>query len=125
MTDALRLLDPRTIEAAHEADIVALAKRVGAKLTRVRATEWKWAGPCPGCGGTDRFALNKELGIFNCRGFGGGDAIAMVRHSLGLNFVEAVEFIVGSSCVAEARADPAPADRTFQNRRRSHARDTP
>ena len=33
----------------------------------------------------------------------------MVRHSLGLNFVEAVEFIVGSSCVAEARADPAPA----------------
>ena len=53
--------------------------------------------PRPGCGGTDRFALNKELGIFNCRRFGGGDTIAMVRHALGLDFVEAVEFIVGSS----------------------------
>ena len=28
MTDALRLLDPRTIEAAHEADIVALANEL-------------------------------------------------------------------------------------------------
>ena len=109
MTDSPHLLDPRLIEAARAADIVALAKRAGARLKDVRAAEWKWAGPCPGCGGTDRFALNKELGIFNCRRFGGGDTIAMVRHALGLDFVEAVEFIVGSSCAAEARADPAPA----------------
>ena len=109
MTDSPHLLDPRLIEAARAADIVALAKRAGARLKDVRAAEWKWAGPCPGCGGTDRFALNKELGIFNCRRFGGGDTIAMVRHALGLDFVEAVEFIVGSSCVAEARADSAPA----------------
>ena len=99
MTDAPRLLDPRLIEAAREADIVALAKRVGAKLTRVRALKWKWAGPCPNCGGDDRFALNTEFGTFNCRGFGGGDTIAMVQHARGLDFVAAVEFITGESQV--------------------------
>src|ERR1700722_15420627 len=102
MTDAPRLLDPRTIEAAHEADIVNLAKRVGPKLTRVRALKWKWAGPCPNCGGTDRFALNTELGTFNCRGFGGGDTIAMVQHARGLDFVAAVEFITGEKQVTSA-----------------------
>src|SRR5277367_6675138 len=104
-----RLVDPRLVEAARAADIVALGERVGARLKRVTATEWKWAGPCPACGGTDRFSLNKERRIFNCRGFGGGDTIAMVRHALGLDFAGAIEFIVESSCVAEARADPAPA----------------
>ena len=97
MTDAPRLHDPRTIEAAREADIVALAKRVGAKLTRVRALKWKWAGPCPNCGGTDRFALNTEIGTFNCRGFGGGDTIAMVQHARGLSFPDAIEFITGEN----------------------------
>ena len=102
MTDAPRLIDPRLIEKAHEADIVALAKRVGAKLTRVRALKWKWAGPCPNCGGDDRFALNTELGTFNCRGFGGGDTIAMVQHARGLDFVAAVEFITGEKQVNSA-----------------------
>ena len=95
-----RLVAPRLVEAARAADIVALGERVGARLKRVTATEWKWAGPCPACGGTDRFSLNTERRIFNCRKFGGGDAIAMVRHALGLNFVEAVEFITGEKQVS-------------------------
>jgi phage/plasmid primase-like uncharacterized protein len=102
MTDAPRLLDHRLIEAAHKAEIVTLAERIGAKLTRVRALKWKWAGPCPNCGGDDRFALNTELGTFNCRGFGGGDTIAMTRHVLGLDFVEAVEFITGEKQATSA-----------------------
>jgi Toprim domain len=103
MTDAPRLVDPSLIEAAPEADIVAMAKRLGAQLKPVRATKWKWAGPCPGCGGTDRFALNPELRIFNCRGFGGGDTIAMVQHARGLDFVEAVELIVGKQLTSATR----------------------
>jgi hypothetical protein len=95
------------IDAARAVDIVALAERVGARLKRIRAAEWKWAGPCPcpGCGGTDRFALNTERRIFNCRGAGGGDAIAMVRHVLGLDFVEAVEFITGEKRVKSPIGD--------------------
>jgi putative DNA primase/helicase len=100
---ATGLIDPRLIEAARAADIVALAKhRLGARLKPVRAVEWKWAGPCPGCGGVDRFSLNKERRIFNCRRSGGGDAIAMVQHALGLNFLEAVEFITGEKRVTSA-----------------------
>jgi phage/plasmid primase-like uncharacterized protein len=102
MTDAPRLLDPRTIDAAREADILPLAQRAGARLKHVRATEWKYCGPCPACGGTDRFSINTEKRIFNCRKFGGGDTIAMVQHARGLDFVEAVEFITGEKQVTSA-----------------------
>jgi len=105
MTGSPRLVDPRLIEAARAVDIFPLAQRVGARLTRVRALKWKYCGPCPGCGGTDRFALNTELGIFNCRGFGGGDTIALVQHVLGLNFVEAVEFITGEEQATSATGE--------------------
>jgi hypothetical protein len=112
MTASPRLVDPRLVEAARAADIVALGERVGARLKRVTATEWKWAGPCPACGGTDRFSLNTERRIFNCRGFGGGDAIAMVRHALGLDFSRAIAFITGEERhVARRESSPTkPAD---------------
>jgi putative DNA primase/helicase len=49
-------------------------------------------GPCPRCGGTDRFSINIRKQFFNCRGFGGGDVIAMVQHLDGHNdFIKAVE----------------------------------
>jgi hypothetical protein len=95
MTDSPRPIDPRLIEAARAADILPVARRAGAQLKYVRATQWKWGGPCPSCGGDDRFSINTVKRIFNCRGFGGGDTIAMVRHVLGLDFVEGVEFITG------------------------------
>jgi hypothetical protein len=37
-------------------------------------------GPCPRCGGTDRFSINIAKQVFNCRGSGGGDVLALVRH---------------------------------------------
>jgi hypothetical protein len=81
------------ISDARDTDILGAARRVGAQLKRITATEW--AGPCPNCGGTDRFAVNTKRQVFNCRGFGGGDVIGMVQHALGLDFLGAVEFIAG------------------------------
>ncbi len=53
-------------------------------------------GPCPQCGGTDRFAVNTKKGVFNCRGCQkGGDAIALVQHVLGCDFIAACEAITG------------------------------
>ena len=53
--------------------------------------------PCPGCGGTDRFAVNLRKGVFVCRQSGvGGDAIALARHLDGTSFVQAVETINGA-----------------------------
>lgn len=53
--------------------------------------------PCPGCGGTDRFSINRQKNIFFCRfSRAAGDAIALVQHVTGCNFLEAVEQITGS-----------------------------
>jgi DNA primase len=40
----------------------------------------RW-GPCPVCGGTDRFSINLKKQLWNCRGCGlGGDVIDLVQH---------------------------------------------
>jgi AAA domain/Zinc-binding domain of primase-helicase len=84
--------DPR-VKAAGQAPILEIAQRAGAKLKRAGATSW--AGPCPACGGTDRFAIDTQKGAFICRGFGGGNVITMTEHALGLSFPEALKFITG------------------------------
>jgi phage/plasmid primase-like uncharacterized protein len=47
-------------------------------------------GPCPRCGGTDRFSINTKKQVFNCRGSEGGDVIALVQHIDGCGFLDAV-----------------------------------
>ena len=48
-------------------------------------------GPCPKCGGTDRFAINTSKQIWNCRGCQrGGDVISLVQHLDGCAFDAAV-----------------------------------
>jgi hypothetical protein len=72
-------------------DIVDIAARLGARLRR---SGLERVGPCPVCGGTDRFAVNPKKEIWNCRGCAvGGDAIALVRHVLGCSFDDALAFI--------------------------------
>lgn len=88
------------------ADIVEIAVCVGARLKRVTATEW--VGPCPACSGTDRFSVNTKRRVFNCRGFGGGDVIAMTQHALGLDFAGAVEFITGEARAVPSQREPSP-----------------
>jgi hypothetical protein len=124
MIDSPRSVDPRLIEAAHAADILAVAQRAGARLKRVTTTEW--AGPCPECGRTDTFAVNTSRRLFVCR-FGqvGGDAIALARHALGLDFAEAVEFVTGETS-RDARTTPAPPKQTDaddEKRRIEYARE--
>jgi phage/plasmid primase-like uncharacterized protein len=58
------------------------------------------AGPCPICGGKDRFAVSLRKGnggVFHCRGCGasGGDAISMICFLDGCSFLQAVETLVG------------------------------
>lgn len=59
-------------------------------------------GPCPSCGGTDRFAIHIKKGIWHCRGSKrGGDSIALVQYLDGCDFTTAVEKLAG-------RPPPAP-----------------
>jgi putative DNA primase/helicase len=95
------------IEQARSADIVATAAALGARLKRVTATEL--AGPCPICGGRDRFATNTRKNLWSCRGCGtGGDAVGLVRHVLGCGFREAVEYLSGGSISAPPETRPKP-----------------
>jgi hypothetical protein len=53
-------------------------------------------GPCPVCGGTDRFSINIAKQIFKCRGCGkGGNVIAMTQHLDGCDFERAVTTLAG------------------------------
>jgi hypothetical protein len=77
-----RLRDAR-IERARSVPIASIAppglKRCGKELV----------GPCPRCGGTDRFSIQPDDGVWSCRGcprkangkIAGGDPIDLIRMS--------------------------------------------
>jgi putative DNA primase/helicase len=45
------------------------------------------SGPCPICGGKDRFSINTKKGVWHCRSCDkGGDVIELVRHLDGVDF---------------------------------------
>ncbi|MGO9428338.1 toprim domain-containing protein [Rhodoblastus sp.] len=81
------------VQRARESDILAIA-REWTTLKRVSSTEF--AGPCPRCGGRDRFSINTRKQLFNCRGCGAkGDVIALLMHVGDCDFPEAVERLTG------------------------------
>lgn len=64
-------------------------------------------GPCPICGGTDRFAINTQKGVFQCRQCGArGDGIELVRWLRGCSLPGALTWLCGESreISAEERA---------------------
>jgi hypothetical protein len=69
--------------------------RRGIKLRRVTAIEF--AGPCPQCGGDDRFSINTREQLFNCRGCGGKGrgVIDLVMFIDGIKFNDACEKLAG------------------------------
>lgn len=82
------MIPAEQIAAAREVDILATARRF-ATLKRAGANEY--VGPCPHCGGRDRFGVNTRKKVFNCRGCGAkGDVIALVMLAQRLSFAEAV-----------------------------------
>ena len=55
-------------------------------------------GPCPKCGGEDRFSINIAKQVFNCRGCKvGGDVIDLVRHLDGVGFKTACTTLAGEA----------------------------
>jgi hypothetical protein len=78
---------PVTIEAI-------VAQRGGLHLKR---SGRELAGPCPHCQGDDRFAININKDVFNCRGCGGKGkgGIAFLQWIDQIEFIDAVEQITG------------------------------
>jgi CHC2 zinc finger/Toprim domain len=77
-------------------------KRIGAEL----------CGPCPVCGGRDRFAIHLKRQVWNCRGCRrGGDVIEFVRHIDSISFDEAIRTLAGDRPVmASARPQVCPSE---------------
>ena len=67
------------------------------------------SGPCPVCGGRDRFAIHIRKQKWLCRhcGKGGGDVIGLVQFVDGIGFAEAVELLSGEKARSQARLPAA------------------
>ena len=99
-------MDAETIARAKAVPIEIEVERRGIRLRgKVELT-----GPCPVCGGVDRFAINTRKQIWNCRGCGrGGDVISLVEHIDGISFADAVATLVGNTSRRQAVANrPLP-----------------
>ena len=86
------------VTRARATDILAVARaRPDLKLTSGRNGK-ELTGPCPICGGEDRFVVTNtaKKKVFRCRGCGAsGDVIALVEFLDGCDFDRAVETLTG------------------------------
>jgi hypothetical protein len=113
-----------TCDALLNADDIARAKAtpiesiVGhLKLKRKRSG---LVGPCPSCGGTDRFAISIGKQLFNCRGCGAkGDVIALAMLIYDCGFRDAVLTLIGA-VISQPR--PAPPTSTQKEQDEAYAR---
>ena len=110
--------DPRILEA-KSIPVPELVNRLG--IANLRPIAGELIGPCPMCGGRDRFGINISSRAFLCRkcDLRGGDQIALVMQVLGMKFYERDE-ATGARCyppldwlfgVGSAQADPAEIER--------------
>lgn len=84
----------------------------------------EWVGPCPACGGQDRFSINPRERVFNCRGFGGGGYIDAVMHIDDCDFLTACEAMTGREAPErpKRRRDGARAASSKPKREETQAR---
>jgi phage/plasmid primase-like uncharacterized protein len=91
---------------------IADAKTGTEKFLRVRGHQLKrnggyLIGPCPVCGGTDRFNIKLRTGKWYCRGCkDGGNAIDLVMQIERLSFVEAVKHLGGANGITFQKRHP-------------------
>jgi len=128
------MLDQDTIDRARSADLLALA---GVELRKVAATGGgEYAGPCPMCGGRDRFRVQPTAGRWYCRQCGGDrwhDAIDLAQRLHGLDFADAVAMLTNGDRPASkvppaTRSEPKPEPteapgQDWQNRARAFCED--
>jgi hypothetical protein len=81
------------------------------------------AGPCPRCGGTDRFSISIRKGVFLCRQChpkGGGGAIRLVMFLDDVGFRTAVEVLVGERQAPARQSKPVPVARNSGDKNHQH-----
>jgi CHC2 zinc finger len=91
-------MTPAYRDWVDKAKAVTLDTVLSKRSIKLTERHGELVGPCPICGGDDRFAVHVKKGVFNCRGCGkgGGGAIDLVMFLDKANFEQAVETITGS-----------------------------
>jgi hypothetical protein len=80
----------------EHAKAIRLEDELGRRRIQLKHVGAELCGPCPVCGGRDRFAIHLKRQVWNCRGCRrGGDVIELVRHIDGTSFNEAVRMLAG------------------------------
>jgi phage/plasmid primase-like uncharacterized protein len=97
------------------AALVARAVRIETEIERRNIKlkgKKELSGPCPLCGGFDRFSINTKKQVFHCRGCAvGGNVIKLVQHLDGVSFADAVAKLAGNTTVKAATSQSKPAKR--------------
>lgn len=79
-----------------DARAVSVLEVIDRRAIKLKRAGTEIVGPCPVCGGTDRFGVSTRKNVFHCRGSGrGGDAIALVQYLDGADFLAACEDLTG------------------------------
>ena len=102
-------------------DLVSLKERFDCRVVASRYTTLHKAstrtmhGPCPKCGGTDRFFVSQ--GVWGCNQCGAtGDVISLIQLTEGLDFMGAVEFLNGGAVTERTPMRPsAITERSFSD----------
>jgi CHC2 zinc finger len=85
-----------TSDAIATARAVSLANELARRRITLRREGHELVGPCPRCGGSDRFSIHLTKQLWRCRRCpAGGDVIDLVRHLDGVGFAEAVAWLTG------------------------------
>jgi len=94
LTQAEAMIPEPKIQQAKAANILAL---VPTDLKRVSGHNGgEYAGPCPWCGGDDRFRVWPKTNRYWCRQCGRkGDAVDLIRELQGVTFADAVDLLAG------------------------------
>ena len=91
---------------ARAVSVLKIAEDHGAKL---KSSGRERVGPCPVCGGVNRFSVLPPKNIWNCRGCSkGGDAIALEMHLSGGSFADAMRALIGKDAGTPTRRQPTP-----------------
>lgn len=86
------------IAQAHGRPILEVAGLLG--IGGLKRAGREMVGPCPMCGGRDRFSINGQKHLFNCRKCGAvGDQIGLVEFVRGIGFREALDWLCGPESV--------------------------
>lgn len=111
------------LDVAHAIPTAEVVERLG--IAGLRRSGAELVGPCPLCGGTDRFGVNLLSGAFLCRrcGIVGGDQVELVRRVLGCGFREALNWLVGAAEVAQDPAELAARRQRAEASARKQARE--